>query len=56
VIDLDFLVDADALRGKALGAEIRLLSRTDPRESAPVPMRVCGNPTISVRMLLEEAL
>jgi tyrosinase len=54
IIDLDFLVAADRVNGSALTADVELLTRADPRVGVRVPMRVCGNPTINVRMLLQE--
>jgi hypothetical protein len=55
VINLDFLVEADRVREGELTAEIELLSREDPRVGQRVPLYACGNPTMNIRMLLQEA-
>jgi tyrosinase len=55
VINLDFLVEADKISGAELTADIELLSSDDPRIGQRVPLYACGNPTINVRMLLQEA-
>ena len=55
VIDLDFLVEADKLRDAELTAEIELLSRDDPRVGQRVPLYACGDPTLNIRLLLQEA-
>lgn len=54
LIDLDFMVREDAVLGKRLAVDIEVVRRDDPRAGVRVPMRVCGNPTVNVRMLLEE--
>lgn len=55
VINLDFLVESDRARGAELPAEIELVSRDDPRVGDRVPLYACGDPTINVRMLLQES-
>jgi tyrosinase len=53
-IDLDFLVDVDQLRGRALTASIELAS-PDPELGSTIPLTACGNPTLNARLLLEKA-
>jgi hypothetical protein len=55
VINLGFLVESDRIRGAELPAEIELVSRDDPRVGDRVPLYACGDPTINVRMLLQES-
>jgi tyrosinase len=55
VINLDFLVEADKVSDAELSAEIELLSRDDPRVGERVPLYAVGNPTMNIRMLLQEA-
>jgi hypothetical protein len=55
VINLDFLVESDRIRGAELTAEIELVSRDDPRVGDRMPLYACGDPTINVRMLLQES-
>jgi hypothetical protein len=53
--------DCQAARGRGSGpcpvmtAEIELVSRDDPRVGDRVPLYACGDPTINVRMLLQES-
>jgi hypothetical protein len=55
VINLGFLVESDRIRGAELPAEIELVSRDDPRVGDRVPLYACGDPTINVRMLVQES-
>jgi hypothetical protein len=55
VINLGFLVEADRIRGAELPAGIELVSRDDPRAGDRVPLYAWGDPTINVRMLLQES-
>ena len=53
--------DCQADRGRGSGpypvmiAEIELVSLDDPRVGDRVPVYACGDPTINVRMLLQES-
>ena len=55
VINLGFLVESDRIRGAELPAGIELVSRDDPRAGDRVPLYAWGDPTINVRMLLQES-
>lgn len=55
VVDLLFHAAADAVQGSTLTVDIEVLDRHDPRKGVLVPPRVYGDPTINVRLLLEEA-
>jgi hypothetical protein len=55
VINLDFLVEADRVSEAELTAEIELLSLDDPSVGERVPLYAVGNPTMNIRMLLQEA-
>ena len=55
VIDLDFQVEADAVIGRELTADIELLAPGADRIGRRFPLRACGNPTLNVRLLLQEA-
>ena len=55
MINLDFLVESDRARGAELPPEIDLVARDDPRVGDRVPLYACGDPTINVRMLLQES-
>ena len=50
-------VDCQAGSGPCpvMTAEIELVSRDDPRVGDRVPLYACGDPTINVRMLLQES-
>jgi hypothetical protein len=48
-------VESDRIRGAELTAEIELVSRDDLRVGDRVPLYACGDPTINVRMLLQES-
>jgi hypothetical protein len=48
-------VESDKIRGAELTAEIELVSRDDLRVGDRVPLYACGDPTINVRMLLQES-
>lgn len=52
--DFDFVVDLEDVSDRSLSVDVELLSRDDPREGMTVPLRACGNPTLNVRVLLEE--
>lgn len=54
VADLDFDVEVDAVLGKELRADIELLGPRAERLGRRFPLRSCGNPTLNVRLLLEE--
>lgn len=56
LIDLDFRVDADVIVGRELTAEIELLAPGAERIGRRFPLRAAGDPTINVRMLLEEGI
>jgi tyrosinase len=53
-INLDFLVNADELLGKALSATIEPI-KPDPQFGDTIPLGACGNPTLNARLLLERA-
>jgi hypothetical protein len=56
VIDLTFEVPADAVLGRALTADIEILAPGAERMGRRFPLSRCGDPTLNVRLLLEEAL
>jgi tyrosinase len=53
-INLDFLVDIDQARGKTLTSSIELVT-PDPGLGAAIPLAACGNPTLNVRLLVEQS-
>ena len=55
VIDLDFRVDADAVVGRNLTAEIELLAPGAERIGRRFPLRAAGDPTINARLLLQDS-
>ncbi|HMJ78777.1 MAG TPA: tyrosinase family protein [Iamia sp.] len=50
-IDLDFIVDVDQVLGTELTTTIEL-ARPAPEFGATVPLSVCGDPTLNVRLLV----
>ncbi len=54
LVNLDFLVESEKIAGSALTFDIELLDREDPRKGQRMPLYACGNPTVNIRMLLEE--
>jgi tyrosinase len=54
IIDLDFRVEADAIIGRDLTADIELLTPDADRIGRRVPLRSCGDPTLNIRLLLQE--
>jgi tyrosinase len=55
VIDLDFRVDAGAVVGRDLTAEIELLAPGAERIGRRFPLRAAGDPTINARLLLQDS-
>ena len=55
LVDITFMVPADAVLGKNLTADIEVVAPGAERIGARFPMRRCGDPTLNVRLLLEEA-
>jgi tyrosinase len=53
-INLDFLVDVDQALGKTLTSSIELVT-PDPALGDAIPLAVCGNPTLNVRLLVEQS-
>jgi hypothetical protein len=54
VVDIDFRIGADAITGRALTAEIELLAPGADRIGRRFPLRSAGDPTLNVRLLLQE--
>ncbi|MGH3767786.1 MAG: tyrosinase family protein [Pseudonocardiaceae bacterium] len=54
VVDLDFLVDAAAIRGRDLTVDLEVVG-TPEGMSPRFPLSACGDPTLNVRMLIGEA-
>lgn len=53
-INLDFLVDIDEVLGRTLTTSIELVT-PDPSLGATIPLAACGNPTLNVRLLVEQS-
>ena len=53
IINLDFIVPLDAITGKELAVKIEVLT-PNPEFDARIPLHACGNPTLNVRLLLQE--
>ena len=53
-INLDFLVEVDQALGKTLTASIEVVT-PDPGLGAAIPLSACGNPTLNVRLLVEQS-
>lgn len=54
VIDLDFITDLDQVLGRSLTATIELAVPSEAFGSS-VPLSVCGDPSLNVRLLLERS-
>jgi len=54
IIDLDFQVEADAVIGRDLTADIEVLTADADRIGRRFPLRSCGDPTLNIRLLLQE--
>ena len=52
-INIDFRVEADAVTGRNLSAEIELLAPGAGRIGRRFPLRTAGDPTLNARLLLE---
>jgi len=55
VVDLDFRVDAEAVMGRHLTTEIEVMAPGAERIGRRFPLHACGDPTLNVRLLLQEA-
>lgn len=55
IVSLSFTVPADAVLGRDLTAVIDVLGPVAERVGSRFPLSRCGNPTLNVRLLLEEA-
>lgn len=55
LVDIDFQVDSNAVMGRHLTADIELLAPGAERIGRRFPLRACGDPTLNVRLLLEQA-
>jgi hypothetical protein len=53
-INLDFLVDVDQALGKTLTSSIELVM-PDPALGDAIPLAACGDPTLNVRLLVEQS-
>ena len=53
LINLDFIVDFSTIQGHELGVAIEMLHQPD-RVTSRFPLSSCGNPTVNIRLLLEE--
>lgn len=54
VVNLDFLVESAKVTGSELTVDIETVT-SHPGMDPRIPLRACGNPTLNVRMLLQEA-
>jgi hypothetical protein len=54
VVDLDFRVDAAAITGRQLTTEIEVMVPGAERIGRRFPLHACGDPTLNVRLLLQE--
>jgi tyrosinase len=54
-VDITFTVPAEAVLGKNLGAGIEVVAPGAERIGARFPLSRCGDPTLNVRLLLEES-
>lgn len=54
VVDLDFEVDADAVVGRRLTADLEVMTPGAERIGRGFPLRSCGNPTLNLRLLIED--
>ncbi|SHN87671.1 Common central domain of tyrosinase [Geodermatophilus obscurus] len=54
VVDLDFQVGVETVTGKTLGVTIEILSPGAERIGRTFPLSSCGDPTINIRLPLED--